>query len=299
LSERHVVIGGLFFFAFWLLVALPFLYTVPRYSHDEATNNCSAEESKNHGFWEKAGCDPTAYFTLWLVAFTGVLAISTIGLGWATLGLYKTGERQIRLNAETAATQSRDMQDSIAASMIAANAASQSAEVAEQTLLASGRPLILLEMLNTDNIGFALGTHPSMDIRFVNHGSAPAILKVCFIELLDNPPAPPELDVSKLDRTYQIVGAGKVVGPMTVPVKTDNSAQVWMGDQAKRLVLHGYLEYADTLDAVHTHRIYLRLGKSAQTLTEEGSPEYNVRKTVRIESEEAQDGPSRSDTHGD
>jgi hypothetical protein len=59
---------------------LPFLYTVPRYSHDETSNQCSTEQGKNHGFWEKAGCDPTAYFTLWLVAFTGVLAVSTIGL---------------------------------------------------------------------------------------------------------------------------------------------------------------------------------------------------------------------------
>jgi hypothetical protein len=71
----------MFFFALWLYVALPFLYTVPRYSgHDGTPNKCSAEESRNHGFWEKAGCDPTAYFTLWLVAFTGVLAVSTIGL---------------------------------------------------------------------------------------------------------------------------------------------------------------------------------------------------------------------------
>jgi hypothetical protein len=84
LSERNLFIGGLFFFAFWLYVALPFLYTVPRYSHDEAANNCSTEESKNHGFWEKTSCEPTAYFTLWLVAFTGVLAVSTIGLWFVT-----------------------------------------------------------------------------------------------------------------------------------------------------------------------------------------------------------------------
>jgi hypothetical protein len=78
-SERHLIIGGLFFFAFWLFVALPFFYTIPRYERDEVSK-CAGEESKNHGFWEKTKCDPTAYFTLWLVAFTGVLAASTIGL---------------------------------------------------------------------------------------------------------------------------------------------------------------------------------------------------------------------------
>jgi hypothetical protein len=105
LSESRVVIAGLFIFAFWLLVALPFLYGVPRYSHDETANKCTSEESKNHGFWEKASCDPTAYFTLWLVAFTGILAVSTIGLGVATLGLYQAGKNQIELaRAEFAAT---------------------------------------------------------------------------------------------------------------------------------------------------------------------------------------------------
>jgi len=89
--DRRLFIGAIIFFAFWLYVALPFLFTVPRYnSQDETPNKCS-EESKNHGFWEKVGCDPTAYFTLWLVAFTGVLAISTIGLWIVT---WRVGSRQ-------------------------------------------------------------------------------------------------------------------------------------------------------------------------------------------------------------
>jgi hypothetical protein len=97
LSCRNLFIAGLFFFAFWLYVVLPFLYTVPRFSHDEATNKCSAEESKNHGFWEKASCDPTAYFTLWLVAFTGVLAVSTIGLWIVTARGVRTQTADTRI----------------------------------------------------------------------------------------------------------------------------------------------------------------------------------------------------------
>lgn len=76
-------------------VALPFLYGVPRdaSAHDQTPNKCSAEEGKNHGFWEKADCDPVAYFTLWLVGFTGVLALSTIGLWLATK---RAANRQIQ-----------------------------------------------------------------------------------------------------------------------------------------------------------------------------------------------------------
>ena len=68
----------------------------PRYSQQNETSyKCSTEEGKNFGFWEKTDCDPTAYFTLWLVAFTGVLAVSTVGLWVATVLLYRAGERAL------------------------------------------------------------------------------------------------------------------------------------------------------------------------------------------------------------
>lgn len=94
--RRSLFVGGLFLFAFWLFVALPFLYGVPRHSQeDRASYKCSTEENKNYGFWEKTSCDPTAYFTLWLVGFTAVLAVSTIGLWGATYLLYRAGERAL------------------------------------------------------------------------------------------------------------------------------------------------------------------------------------------------------------
>jgi hypothetical protein len=93
-SEGTVAIGGLIVFAVWLFVALPFLI-IPNQTpgRDQTTNKCSAEQSKNHGFWEKTDCDPVAYFTLWLVGFTGVLAVSTIGLWIVT---WRSGVRQTR-----------------------------------------------------------------------------------------------------------------------------------------------------------------------------------------------------------
>jgi hypothetical protein len=41
-------------------------------------------------FWQRATDDPTSVFTLALVAFTGVLAIATIGLGIATYKLWQS-----------------------------------------------------------------------------------------------------------------------------------------------------------------------------------------------------------------
>jgi len=177
ISERHVVVGGLFLFAFWLYVALPVLYSASRSSHDETPNKCSAEESKNHGFWEKAGCDPTAYFTIWLVAFTGVLAVSTIGLGWATVGLYRTGEKQIRLNANSAAAQSRDMQASIAVADKAANAAAEQARIVVKT----ERPYIFVVPLNEGGSPFDPERKVSYFIR--NYGRTPAILEKVIVGL--------------------------------------------------------------------------------------------------------------------
>jgi hypothetical protein len=75
-KEARIALGGLAGIFIWLFVVLPFYYG----QHDSAAYKCSTTESENYGFWEKTRCDPIAYFTLWLVGFTGVLAASTIGL---------------------------------------------------------------------------------------------------------------------------------------------------------------------------------------------------------------------------
>lgn len=176
LSERHLVIGGLFSFAFWLLVALPFLYSAPRYSHDETPNKCSAEESKNHGFWEKASCDPTAYFTIWLVAFTAVLAVSTIGLGAATIGLYLTGEKQAKLAAEGFAAQSRDMQASIKAAEGSVKIAKRAADIADRGVVLADRPWVALDIEIKGPLKFNPETI-EIEVRgmFKNVGRSPAV----------------------------------------------------------------------------------------------------------------------------
>lgn len=54
-----------------------------------------------HASTEKEKTDEAlAEYTLWLMAFTGILAVATIGLGAATVGLYLTGEKQVAITRE-------------------------------------------------------------------------------------------------------------------------------------------------------------------------------------------------------
>ena len=93
------------------------------YETAEAANH-KAEGCKT--FWERATSDPVAFFTLWLVVFTGGLTISTVMLWLA-------GEKQARHARRSAAVQSRDMQASIAAAEASARAAQATADAIQIT----------------------------------------------------------------------------------------------------------------------------------------------------------------------
>jgi hypothetical protein len=89
-KEGKIALGGLAAIFVWTFAVLPLYYGPRDYA---TTRQCSAKEIENYSFWEKARCDPVAYFTGWLVGFTGVLAISTIGLWIVT---WRSGVRQSR-----------------------------------------------------------------------------------------------------------------------------------------------------------------------------------------------------------
>ncbi|TYL94098.1 hypothetical protein FXB40_19935 [Bradyrhizobium rifense] len=104
-------------------IAWGIMYSPPE--HHSADNHQAAEhttekENKN-GFWEKAGEDPVAYFTLWLVGFTGVLAVSTIGLWIVTWRASKA--------------QGRDMKASI-------DASKRAADIAHDAMIAGERAFV-------------------------------------------------------------------------------------------------------------------------------------------------------------
>jgi hypothetical protein len=102
-KEGRIALGGLAAIFIWSFVVLPFYYG-PR--DDTAAQKCSAKEIENYSLWEKTRCDPVAYFTAWLVGFTGVLAASTIELWCVTriAGIRQSGEMKesLRIAAEAA-----------------------------------------------------------------------------------------------------------------------------------------------------------------------------------------------------
>jgi hypothetical protein len=186
-----MAIGALIAFAFWLFVALP-LYYGPR--DDPAAHKCSAKENENYSFWEKTRCDPVAYFTAWLVGFTGVLGFSTIGLWWVT---WQGSKRQ-----------ARDMEASVAA-------AHRSADIAEKALLSVEIPY-LYPFVRRHGIkrqwsakteapevaGFEFGNN-LIDYYFRNFGRTPAEIIEVFSVIqfsMGIPPAvvPPEQPFNRL-----------------------------------------------------------------------------------------------------
>src|SRR5258708_2164133 len=93
----------------------------------EAAQKSGHKSEECKSLWERTTSDPVAFFTLWLVIFTGGLTISTVLL-------WRAGEKQFRHARTASIRQSRDMQASNKASTEAAKAATRSAEVAEASL---------------------------------------------------------------------------------------------------------------------------------------------------------------------
>ena len=99
------------------------LYVPPQQyaANNHQPDNAAPQQEHENGFWEKTSDDPVAYFTLWLVGFTGVLAVSTIGLWIVTW--------------RASVAQARDMKASIAAS-------EKAADIARDAMIAGERAFV-------------------------------------------------------------------------------------------------------------------------------------------------------------
>jgi hypothetical protein len=133
-------------------------------------------------------------YTYWLTAFTALLAMATIGLGGATLGLYFTGEKQIRSSEK------------------AANASARQAKIAEDVLTKLERPYIFVSGVNR------FIHDPETDEFFIeytigNYGKLPAIIVAPSIGfVVDNnskPPRPTFTDENHEVLISPILEAGK------------------------------------------------------------------------------------------
>jgi hypothetical protein len=131
-----------------------------------------------------------AFYTLWLMAFTGVLAFATVGLGIATAFLYATGEKQFKVAIRSSIRQSRDMQASVAAAEKSATAADLSAKAVIVVERASVYPVILGYSEIEDCLRAALESKredvpvaktTELAFKFKNFGKTPAILKTAFV----------------------------------------------------------------------------------------------------------------------
>jgi hypothetical protein len=142
-----------------------------------------------------------ARYNKWLTIFTAVLAIATIGLGTATVGLYFASERQIEIwRRSTEATER------------AALAATEQAHVARIALTQLERPYLFI--FGVHHFQFDSETKEYfVEYTVANYGKMPAIIESPGIEfVIDNggqPPLPTHVEESHSLMTSPIMPAGE------------------------------------------------------------------------------------------
>ena len=154
-TEGRVALSALIFFAFWLFVILPFLYMPERHP-------AICAEMDKLSFWQRTGCDPIAFFTLWLMISTAVLGAATIGVWVATIW---------------------------------------SGRIAERALTEHERPWLFFSSAGIQLRSQPTGRLPPPNNFFVelfweNVGRAPALIDGCDVKFVDKDELPPRPDYS-------------------------------------------------------------------------------------------------------
>lgn len=124
----ELVLGVLLATAVWAVV----FAINPKYSGTQQQSQATSNNQPHEVSEAEKADERLARYTLWLTIFTGVLAISTIGLWIVT---WRSGVRQ-----------SSDMQTSIKAANLSAKAAERAADVAERALVLTDRPWIKIDV---------------------------------------------------------------------------------------------------------------------------------------------------------
>jgi hypothetical protein len=127
----------------------------PQATAQQISKNAEHHAAEQDAKSKKENTDEAlAYYTLWLMVFTGILAVATVGLGGATLGLYFTGEKQIALTGDAAA------------------AAQKAADVSELALISTQRAFVFVKQLVDP--GPTTGDAPIL-VQWENSGTTPAL----------------------------------------------------------------------------------------------------------------------------
>ncbi|WP_316180980.1 MULTISPECIES: hypothetical protein [unclassified Bradyrhizobium] len=224
-----------------------------------------------------------AYYTLWLMAFTGVLAFATVGLGIATVLLYDTGEKQFRFAIRTSVKQSRDMKASIAA-------ADRSAAAAERALTDLERPWIFVHLsphLVDRKAPPEFKIPPVAVFQIGNHGRMPAIIRTCYIALEGLPQTEPSAGLLR-DEFHMSIGpqerseklpidcpGGLAEYGVVVDLISEQLHPVPELKQTENFFFYIVIEYVDVRGKVYKSSFCWRFDLGVNYWVEFGGPRFN------------------------
>jgi hypothetical protein len=235
-SDGKLAIGGLIALSIWIFVVLPFLYSVPSYdqskdhSAQQAADSSGIQHKPKEPFWQRATDDPVAVFTLALVVFTFVLAVSTIGL-WIVTWL---GSRR----------QASDMEASIAAARDSASAAMSALGTERAWMIFHKIDHGTFENATVNNIPHQDGF--MFHIQWKNAGRSPAIKAMLYYKFrVADPKEKPEIfqpDWSAIDIQVPI-GQGVEVSTAFMPIFGADLGMFSEG--SKKIIVYSAIKYFD------------------------------------------------------
>jgi hypothetical protein len=222
LLNPEIGIGFLLASLFWIAVlGWQAAYTPPEIDKQKCYESAEKQGRKSEEcktMWERTTSDPVAFFTFWLVVFTG-------GLGVSTVMLWLAGEKQIEFLRESAASQGRDMQASISESIRAATAMEGVAQGIDLSVKATEanietiRERTALQMRAYISVLINTGVYQEKDKNFkfdvrpvvINTGNTPAHKFTYWASARILPhPVPPDFDFPEGEDSLK---AGFVLGP--------------------------------------------------------------------------------------
>ena len=260
-------IGTALCLAFYLLVVSPVIINGPvLFSHSQEQQAHAANHGEKNGdiLPTQSGDEALASYTLWLVVFTAILAVSTIGLWLVTA-------ETLRHAQDEAARQAADAEVSNAAALKVASAAELSAKAAMGVELPILHP-ILIELTIGVPPAFPPETPEAEQIeiwdtwrkvigakvRLKNYGRSPAFVSNCVINLRVRQALPPEpvyeiLDLSPKPRVIDGGGYEEFIeraAATLTPITDAEIASLRAGEDVW-IFVYGFAEFTDVWGSPH------------------------------------------------
>lgn len=203
----------------------------------------------------------TARYTWWLTAFTGILAIATIGLGIATLGLYFAGERQLEHARQEAIStgfnrtvQFEQISEQISTLRQSAEAAQQSADstrdlvrTADNTARRELRAYIGIEWARISSPNW--GNSFVGEVQIKNTGQTPALRVIHFITSQVFPPGAPTNLRMPAQKRGQIPIAPGMAFTLNTPIVIGFNDIGVIDKRQREIFVWGRVQYFDIFGA--------------------------------------------------